>query len=109
MSFKNLPPAKRIQILVDSLDGSREINEALSTSKDGDSMIEILLEASSKLQLGLSRDDLTSHPPIRDWIWWKNKQALVTIGKGTPRHQQDRYEKSRWDSWSLKIIKLFKK
>ena len=19
-------------------------------------------------------------PPIRDWVWWKNKEAIVTIG-----------------------------
>ena len=28
-------------------------------------------------------------PPIRDWIWWKNKEAVLTIGDAKPRYQQD--------------------
>ena len=28
-------------------------------------------------------------PPIRDWVWWKNKEALLTIGDAKPRYQQD--------------------
>jgi hypothetical protein len=39
--------------------------------------------------LGLTRADLLSTPPIRDWIWWKNKEALLTIGDAKPRYQQD--------------------
>jgi hypothetical protein len=40
-----------------------------------------LLGASAKLGLGLTRRDLTETPPIRDWIWFKNNQPLITIGK----------------------------
>ena len=29
-------------------------------------------------------------PPIRDWIWYKNGGALVTVGDGIPRYQQDK-------------------
>jgi hypothetical protein len=29
----------------------------------------------------LTREQLRNTPPIRDWVWWKNKEALVTIGK----------------------------
>ena len=28
-------------------------------------------------------------PPIRDWVWWKNKEAVLTIGDDKPRYQQD--------------------
>lgn len=44
-------------------------------------MVDILLGASAKLGLGLTRRDLTETPPIRDWIWFKNNQPLITIGK----------------------------
>ena len=31
----------------------------------------------------------TNTPPIRDWVWWKNKEAVLTIGDDKPRYQQD--------------------
>ena len=49
----------------------------------------MLLGASAKLGLGLTRAELTRTPPIRDWLWWKNKEALLTIGDAKPRYQQD--------------------
>jgi hypothetical protein len=52
-------------------------------------MLDVLLDASKKLGLGLSRQDLKTTPPIRDWVWWKNKEALLTIGDSKPRYQQD--------------------
>ena len=109
MDLKEPSVTERIKMLVEALDGEQSINESLSQCDSGESMIEILLEVSSKLRLGLSRDDLTKNPPIRDWIWWKNKEALLTIGGGTPRHQQDASGRTRWDLWSLKLFKLFKK
>jgi hypothetical protein len=52
-------------------------------------MVDVLVDASRKLGLGLTREDLLNTPPIRDWIWWKNKEALLTIGDNVPRYQQD--------------------
>jgi hypothetical protein len=51
--------------------------------------LDVLLDASSRLGLGLDREDLRQTPPIRDWIWWKNKEAVLTIGDNKPRYQQD--------------------
>ena len=112
--LKFMDPSKfsvqeKVKFLVEALDGSLETNEALSRCSDGDSMVEILLGVSGKLKLGLTREDLIKTPPIRDWIWWKNKQALVTLGNGTLRHQQDSASKTRWDSWTLDFFNLFKR
>jgi hypothetical protein len=52
-------------------------------------MLDVLVDASSRLGLGLDREDLRHTPPIRDWIWWKNKEAVLTIGDNKPRYQQD--------------------
>ena len=109
MDAKALPINKRVRLLVDALDGSQKINEALSKCEDGDAMLEILLGLSLDLGLGLSREDLLSTAPIRDWIWWKNKQALVTLGEGTLRHQQDISSKTRWDSWTISFFQIFRR
>ncbi len=108
MDFKELPVTTRIKSLVDALDGETEANEALSRCEDGEAMIDVLINVSSKLGLGLTREELMTNAPIRDWIWWKNKQSLVTLGDGTLRHQQDISSKTRWDSWSLGFFKLFR-
>ena len=76
-------------LLVKALNGAKRTNEALARCGDGEAMVEVLLAASSRLGLGLTRRDLLETPPIRDWIWWKNKQALLTIGDNLPRYQQD--------------------
>ncbi len=107
MDPKTLPVNKRVQILVEALDGAEKTNEALSSCDNGDEMIEVLYGASLNLNLGLTREDLMKTPPIRDWIWWKNKEALVTLGSGTPRHQQDSSSKTRWDSWSIRLFNWF--
>ena len=73
MDAKKNSVNKRVKLLVDALDGIEKINEALSKSEDGEEMLDILLDEASKLRLGLSRNDLMTTPPIRDWIWWKNK------------------------------------
>ncbi len=108
MDLKNKTVVQKIKLLVDALDGAQETNEALSRCQDGESMVELLLVISSDMGLGLTRQDLVKTPPIRDWIWWKNKEALVTIGTGTPRHQQDTSGKTRWDSWSVRMMSIFK-
>ena len=107
MDSTNSPIKEKLKLLVESLDGAEEINETLSKCKDAEAMLDVLLNVSSKLGLGLTRDDLRQNPPIRDWIWWKNKQSLVTLGEGTLRHQQDVSSKTRWDSWTISFFKFF--
>jgi hypothetical protein len=84
-----LSVGQRVALLVKALDGAQRTNEALARCSDGEAMLDVLLDASSKLGLGLSRRQLADTPPIRDWVWWKNKQALLTIGDDKPRYQQD--------------------
>jgi hypothetical protein len=86
---RTLPVSQRVAILVKALDGAKRTNEALARCANGDEMVEVLLDASAKLGLGLTRGELTRTPPIRDWLWWKNKEALLTIGDAKPRYQQD--------------------
>ena len=86
---KSLPVSRRVELLVKALDGAVRTNEALARCSDGEAMLDVLLDASARLGLGLSRRELENTPPIRDWIWWKNKQALLTIGDNKPRYQQD--------------------
>jgi hypothetical protein len=86
---RSLPVVQRVRLLVRALNGARRTNEALARCSDGEAMVDVLLDASTKLGLGLTRRDLLETPPIRDWIWWKNKEALVTIGDKPPRYQQD--------------------
>ncbi len=89
MNPASLSVSQRVQALVKALNGAKRTNEALARCRDGEAMIEVLVDASRKLGLGLSREDLLATPPIRDWIWWKNKEALLTIGDNLPRYQQD--------------------
>jgi hypothetical protein len=87
--LRSLSVGRRVALLVKALDGARRTNEALASCRDGEEMLDVLLNASAKLGLGLSRQDLQNTPPIRDWVWWKNKEALLTIGDNRPRYQQD--------------------
>jgi hypothetical protein len=89
MDPKSLSVTQRVGLLVKALNGAQRTNEALARCGDGEAMVEVLLDASNRLGLGLTRRDLLETPPIRDWIWWKNKQALLTIGDNLPRYQQD--------------------
>lgn len=86
---RSLPVTRRIDLLVRALNGAVQTNEALARCSNGDEMLDVLLDASAKLGLGLSREQLGDTPPIRDWVWWKNKQAVLTIGDASPRYQQD--------------------
>ncbi|MFM7240214.1 MAG: hypothetical protein ACKOZN_11590 [Cyanobium sp.] len=89
MELKNLPVSQRVNALVKALNGARRTNEALARCSNGEEMLDVLLDASAKLGLGLSREQLRDTPPIRDWVWWKNKEAVLTIGDDKPRYQQD--------------------
>ena len=89
MELKDLPVSQRVRALVKALDGAKRTNEALARCSDGEAMLDVLLDASARLGLGLTRWELENTPPIRDWIWWKNKEAPLTIGDSRPRYQQD--------------------
>ena len=89
MNRRILPVAQRIALLVQALDGAEKTNKALATCADGEAMVEILLGASAKLGLGLTRRDLMETPPIRDWIWFRNNDPLLTVGDSKPRYQQN--------------------
>ena len=89
MNPSSLPAQQRIALLVQALDGAEKTNKALATCADGDAMVDILLGASAKLGLGLTRRDLTETPPIRDWIWFKSNDPLVTVGDAKPRYRQE--------------------
>ena len=108
MDPKKLPVNEKVKLLVEALDGAEMTNEALSRCEDGEAMIVVLLGASQKLGLGLTKNDLMSTPPIRDWIWYKNGGALFTVGDQAPRYQQDRNTpKSLFIGGGLVIAILF--
>jgi hypothetical protein len=88
-ALRSLPAAQRVALLVKALNGAKRTNEALARCGDGEAMLDVLLDASQRLGLGLSRADLRDTPPIRDWVWWKNKEAVFTVGDAKPRYQQD--------------------
>ena len=98
MNPGSLPVQQRIALLVKALDGAEKTNKALATCADGDAMVDILLGASAKLGLRLTRRDLTETPPIRDWIWFKNNDPLVTVGDTKPRYRRATPEQSKSDS-----------
>ncbi|WP_320674876.1 hypothetical protein [Prochlorococcus sp. MIT 1341] len=108
MNTKNLPVQARIKLLVESLDGAEKTNKTLSECKDAEAMLDILLEVSSQLELDLTREELRQSPPIRDWVWWKNKEALVNLGDNNLRHQQDSSGKTRWDAWTISFFKFLR-
>ena len=81
MDPRSLSVARRVALLVQALDGAKKTNEALARCSNGEEMLDVLLGASQKLGLGLTREQLSNTPPIRDWVWWKNKEAPITIGR----------------------------
>ena len=89
MNRQSLPVAQRIALLVQALDGAEKTNQALATCADGEAMVDILVGASAKLGLGLTRRDLMETPPIRDWIWFKSNDPLVTVGDAKPRYRRE--------------------
>ncbi|MCT0227406.1 hypothetical protein KQ300_04260 [Synechococcus sp. CS-1331] len=89
MNPASLSVGQRVNALVKALNGAKRTNEALARCSNGEEMLDVLLDASARLGLGLSRQQLADTPPIRDWVWWKNKEALLTIGDNKPRYKQD--------------------
>ena len=107
MNLSSLPVPQRIALLVKALDGAEKTNRALSTCADADAMVEILLGASAKLGLGLTRRDLTETPPIRDWIWFKNNDPLITVGDAKPRYRREQPTKPEPDAPRRRFLGLF--
>ncbi len=108
MQPKDLPTNERVKLLVESIDGNSEVNNALSNCVDGEAMLDVLLATSTKMGLGLTKKDFLSTPPIRDWVWWKNKDAPLTLGEGILRYQQDKKsENRRFIGMGALIILLF--
>jgi hypothetical protein len=111
MELKNLPVSQRVNALVKALNGAKRTNEALARCSNGEEMLDVLLDASAKLGLGLTREQLANTPPIRDWVWWKNKEAVLTIGDNKPRYQQDggqgRPQPPEGDGGRRKFLGLF--
>ncbi|HJM80179.1 MAG: hypothetical protein AB8A40_01180 [Prochlorococcus sp.] len=105
---RTLPVIKRVDLLVKALNGAESTNEALARCEDGEAMLDVLLGASAKLGLGLTREDLMTTPPIRDWIWWKEKEALITIGETKPRYKQDDPATKSNASGSRSFLGLFR-
>ena len=89
MQPNKLPVPQQIALLVKALDGAKRTNEALANCKNGDEMVEVLLGAAAKLGLSLTRRDLLNTPLIRDWIWFRNNDPLLTVGDSKPRYQQN--------------------
>ncbi len=108
MNSKKLSIQERIKLLVNSLDGAEKTNEKLSKCTDAEAMLDVLVDVSKELGLELSREDLSKNPPIRDWIWWKNKEALVNLGDTNLRYQGDSSGKTRWDPWTIRFFKLLR-
>jgi hypothetical protein len=94
MDLQSLPVSQRINALVKALNGARRTNEALARCSNGEEMLDVLLDASAKLGLGLSREQLANTPPIRDWVWWKNKDRYQQDG-GQGRQPQPEGEAPR--------------
>ena len=108
MSQSKLNVQEKINILLEAMEGDKKINEILSKCKDSESMIIVLIEFSARLKLELSKEDLTKNPPIRDWIWYKDGGALLTVGDGIPRYQQDKNSANlRFIGGGLLIALLF--
>ena len=80
---------QKISALVRGIEGDERWNKALAQAADAEAMLDLLQSASSKLKLGLTRKDLASTPPLRDWLWFKRNKPLITIGDALPRYQQD--------------------
>jgi hypothetical protein len=107
MNPASLSVVQRVNALVKALNGAKRTNEALARCGNGEEMLDVLLDASAKLGLGLSRQQLADTPPIRDWVWWKNKEALLTIGDNKPRYQQDGGQGATDDGPRKRFLGLF--
>ena len=88
MDFSKYSVAQKISALVRGIEGDKRWNTALANASSADAMLDLLQSASDKLKLGLTRKDLATTPPLRDWIWFKKNKPLFTIGDELPRYRQ---------------------
>ncbi|TGG82410.1 MAG: hypothetical protein ERJ67_03245 [Aphanocapsa feldmannii 277cV] len=93
--YSSYSVAQRVKALVRGLNGDKRWNEALARAADGEMMLDLLVQCSDRIGLGLSRRELAETPPLRDWIWFKNNDPLFTVGDKLPRHQQDARQRPR--------------
>ncbi len=85
---RTLSVGERVSILVKVLDGAKRTNEALGRIAPTVIRWWRCCWMPRELGAGPHRVELVRTPPIRDWVWWKNKEALLTIGDAKPRYQQ---------------------
>ena len=76
MDFSGYTAAQKISALVRGIEGDKRWNTALAKAPTADAMLDLLESASNKLKLGLSRQELASTPPLRDWLWFKKNKPL---------------------------------
>lgn len=72
---------QKINALVRGISGHQRWNEALARARDADTMLDLLQQASDRIGLDLTRQQLATTAPIRDWIWFKRNSPLLTIGR----------------------------
>ncbi len=78
--YSQYSPPQKVRALVKGIQGHRRWNEALAKAPDRETMLDLLQQASDKIGLGLSRQELTETPPLRDWLWFKKNSPLFTVG-----------------------------
>lgn len=88
VDFSGYTAAQKISALVRGIEGDKRWNTALAKAPTAEAMLDLLESASNKLKLGLSRQELASTPPLRDWLWFKKNKPLFTIGDELPRYRQ---------------------
>jgi hypothetical protein len=88
VDFSGYTAAQKINALVRGIEGDKRWNTALGKAPTAEAMLDLLESASNKLKLGLSRQELATTPPLRDWLWFKKNKPLFTIGDELPRYRQ---------------------
>jgi hypothetical protein len=86
--WSRMTVGQRVRALVRGIEGHARWNEALAKAPTADAMLDLLVSASDRLGLGLTRAELASTPPLRDWLWFKTNKPLLTIGDELPRYRQ---------------------
>ena len=78
--YSQYSSAQKARALVKGIQGHKRWNEALAKASDREAMLDLLQQASDKIGLGMSRQELAETPPLRDWLWFKKNSPLLTIG-----------------------------
>lgn len=78
--YSQYSSAQKVRALVKGIQGHKRWNEALAKASDREVMLDLLQQASDKIGLDLSRQELAETPPLRDWLWFKKNSPLFTIG-----------------------------